>query len=450
MDPFHAYDIRGIYGSEIDETFAYNLGRAVAAKLKPGQVAVGKDMRTSSEELEKALINGLVESGVDVIKTGRVTTPQFYYSLYSGNSDAGVMITASHNPSEYNGFKIVLENAQPLYKENGLYELKEFMDKEKWVQVKSRYGHVLKRDVRGQYSRMFSRAAKPLTGTYHIITDTGNGMGSRELDTLQEVFGAKLTITRLFDELDGTMPNHECNPIKEEEMDALSRHLKEGSYDFGVGLDGDADRIVFFLPDGTMVPPDITTAILAGHIGREGDKIIVDVRSSRSVTEKITAESLKPVLSIAGHAYIKDRMKEDGAPFGGEKSGHYFYRSLHYTDSSLMTIIKMLEVLDETGETLETLARPLMEKYVSTGEVNYTVTKKEETLEALEREFSSEGDVKTIDGVSVYGKEFFFNARKSNTENLLRVNLEAVDEKTLEDVKTRIERVIARTSPGFE
>lgn len=449
MDPFHAYDIRGIYGSEIDETFAYELGKAVATKLKAQQVAVGHDMRTSSEDLEKALVNGLVESGVDVVRLGLVTTPQFYYSLYSGTSDGGIMITASHNPSEYNGFKVCLENAAPLYKENGLYELKEFMAKDKWTRVRERHGHVVKRDIRRQYVRFFTRVAKALTGKYHIITDTGNGAGIRELEALQEVFGSNLTMTRLFERLDGMMPHHECNPIKEEEMAELKKKLREGSYDFGVGLDGDADRIVFFLPDGTMIPPDITTALLAAHVGNKDDKVVIDVRSSRAVTEKIAADGLKPTLSIAGHAYIKDTMKELDAPFGGEKSGHYFYRSLHHTDSSLMTIIKMLELLDETGESLETLAKPLMERYVSTGEVNYTVTKKKETLEALQREFENE-DVKTIDGVSVYGSEFFFNARKSNTENLLRVNMEATDEKTLQDVKNRIERVIARTSPGFE
>ncbi|MFW6378899.1 MAG: phosphomannomutase/phosphoglucomutase [Nanoarchaeota archaeon] len=447
MDPFKAYDIRGVYGRDITEEFAYKLGQAIATTQKPERVAVGRDVRVSSESLSRSLINGLVEAGVDVVNIGKASTPHFYYSMYSGTSDAGIMITASHNPASYNGFKICLENAAPLYKENGLFELKKAMEERPARQ--DQYGKVVCRDVKRQYARMFSRISTPLTGRYRILTDTGNGMGRYELDVLEEVHRPNIEMTRLYDDLDGRMPNHEANPVKESEMKDLKEGLEEGSYDFGIGLDGDADRVVFFLPDGRMVPADVITAILSTYASKEDETIVVDVRSSRAVTEHIEKNGRKVKLSIAGHAYIKDEMKRLQAPFGGEKSGHYFYRSLYYTDSPLFTICTMLEVLDRTGETLETLALPLMEKYAMSGEIDYTVTKKDEALEAIAKEFEDE-DIKRVDGVSVYAKRFFFNVRKSNTEDILRLNLEADDTKVLEAVRVRIERVIARTSPGFE
>lgn len=442
MGVFHAYDIRGIYPKEIDEDFAYKLGRAFASKHKPRQVTVGKDMRMSSNDLRDALVKGLVESGVDVVDIGLVSTPQFYYALYSGVCDGGIMVTASHNPRNHNGFKICLENASPLYIENGLFELKEFFDEKRWHCPEESTGNVTHRDVRRQYARMFARMTSDLTGEYHILADAGNGMGAREIDVLEEIHRPNVTISGLYNAIDGTLPNHAPDPIKKDEMQELSNNLQRGSYDFGIGFDGDADRIVFFLPDGTMIPPDMILALISGYIGKEGDNITIDVRSSRAVTEHIEQTGKKSQLSIAGHAYIKDEMKKRNAPFGGEKSGHYFYRSLHFTDSSLMTVCKVIEILDRTGSDLESLVRPLMERYVTGDEVNYMVKKKEETMEAIKKEFTGEGDVMTIDGVSVYGKDFFFNVRPSNTEDKLRLNLEADDTEAFDRVKARVEQLL--------
>lgn len=444
MDPFKAYDIRGMYPEEVDEVFAYELGKAVATFLKAKVLVVGRDARASSDELYKSLVCGIAETGTNVISIGKVSTPLFYFALYSSAVDGGVMITASHNPAEYNGFKICSANAKPVFIENGLQDIKKIMQEQTYNESK-KIGHIIKKDYFRKYIEHFSNLAIPLQEKHKILIDTGNGMGILEARALKAIYEDKLTVKTLFPTINGTFPNHECNPIKIENMTALVSELKKGRYELGAGFDGDADRAVFFTKQGEMVPPDLVTALLAPFVAKKHDKIGYEVRSSQAVKKELEKYELRPLLFPSGHAYIKQHMVKEGAVFCGEKSGHYFYHNLHNTDSSLYTVMHMLEILDSTKKTMEELVTPLQEAYASIPEQNYTVHNPDTALQQLKETFSKEAkELLEIDGVSIYADHYFFNARKSNTEPLVRVNIEADDQETLKKVKERIEKVIGR------
>ncbi|MGM5480119.1 MAG: phosphomannomutase/phosphoglucomutase [Nanobdellota archaeon] len=449
-DSFHEYDIRGVFGRDINSEFAYRVGRSLSSYIKPKQVVVGRDMRESGPELEKALIEGFVDSGVTVIHIGQVSTPQFYYSLFTGLSDVGVMITASHNPKEFNGFKISLENGYPLSKENGLFELKKFWLQNEWSQVTEGKGSVVKKNISIQYQRMFSRLHKALKKNYSIAVDCANAMGCVEVDALKKMYGSEVSVTGLYDTIDGSMPYHIANPIQEDQMTTLKKTLQNGMFDFGVGFDGDADRAVFFLSDGRMIPPDIITGLLGSFMAERGDSVVVDVRTSRKVISYLKTHGVNVVVSPAGNPHLKKLAVEKKSVLAGEKSGHYIFRGLHYTDSSLMAVVKVLEMIDSTGISLDDMVNPILKKGYAPSEMNFTVSKKDEVLSAVKESFSEESEVRLIDGVSVYAKKFFFNLRKSNTEDLVRLNIEGDSKDIVDSVVTRIERIIARNSKGFE
>jgi len=443
-NPFKAYDIRGIYPQEINEQFALQLGKAIGTYIKGKKIVVARDGRQSGDKLYPALIKGILTTGTNVVTIGKVSTPQFYYALYSGTADGGVMITASHNPKAYNGFKICRANAEPVFKENGLQKIEKIMRKQHYSEEKKQ-GEIIERIINQDYVKSMKKLAKTLTKKFTILADTGNGMGILEVKALKKIYGEKLTVKVMFPEIDGNFPNHECNPTVKENLEKIVKEIKKRRVSFGIAFDGDADRVVFITSDGLIIPSDIITGIIGSEFVKKGEKAGYEVRSSRTVNELFEKKGIIGQLYPSGHAYIKERMKKDRARFAGEKSGHYFYQNLHYTDSSLYTIINMLEILDRKKISLKKIAQPIVEKYANSGELNYEVNDTDVAIRVVKNEFSSLAEkMLEIDGVSIYTKNYFFNIRKSNTEPLVRVNIEGNNKDIVKELQERIERLISR------
>ena len=439
MNPFKAYDIRGVYPNQVNEELAYDIGRALPLLLKCKTIVVGRDGRTSSNSLYDSLIRGLLESGITVINIGQCSTPQFYYAIYSSSVDGGVMITASHNPKEYNGFKICEANAKPIFKENGLPKLQLLIEQGQF-KIGMNKGQVIEKNIQEEYTQFFSRLKKE-SFAFSVLVDTGNGMGTYEMQAIKKILSnSKFEV--LFEKVDGSFPNHECNPIIEKYYSVLQKKLREGKFNFGIAFDGDADRITFFTEKG-MIPPDLITGLIGSRYAKAGEKVGFEVRTSQAVPIVLEAENIIPCLYPSGHAYIKQNMIKDGAVFAGEKSGHYFYQVLHNTDSSLFTLINIVHILSVEGKSLDELIAPLRDPFANSGEMNYTVNDANKVLKNIEKEFSFL-DIKKIDGISCYDEDFFFNVRKSNTEPLVRVNIEALSQKKVNELKESIERIISR------
>lgn len=295
-------------------------------------------------------------------------------------------------------------------------------------------------NIASEYTKFFSGLKKD-TKEFKVLVDTGNGVGVFEAKTLQQLY-PYCTFDILFEEVDGTFANHECNPVIEKEYSVLQKKIIQEDYDFGIAFDGDGDRVTFFTEQG-MIPPDIITAIIGTYVANPQEKVGYEVRTSQGVPAYLEKFEIIPCLYPSGHAYIKKYMQEDKAVFAGEKSGHYFYQNLHNTDSSLFTVMNMLALLSSQDRTLQELADEVIGPYVNSGEINYTVSNPDRVLSTIAKEFA-EYEVKTIDGVSVYGDDFFFNVRKSNTENLVRINIESIDKKKVQELKTALEKIIAR------
>lgn len=442
MGAFKAYDIRGLYPNEVNEELAYQVGKATATFLQAKDLIVGRDCRTSSKPISDALIKGILETGTNVIDAGLISTPQLYFSLYTSDLDGGLMVTASHNSKEYNGIKICAKGAVPLFKEFGFAELQEIIASGKF-KTSSVNGEYITDDLSPLYVQFFSQRVKPLSRPFRVAVDVGNGMGGRELAALRKLFPENLELDVLFEEMDGEFPNHEANPIIESNMTALTDKISSGKYDLGIGFDGDADRVAFFLSDGSLVPCDLITGIIGPAITDKNDRVGFEVRSSQAVKKVLEKKKIIPLLYPSGRAYMISRMRADDTHFAGEKSGHYFYRELSYTDSSLFTIIKMLELLDSQKTSLEALVEPLSEEYFPSGELNYKVSNADHALKVIEAFFFPKADkLLKIDGISVYTEFYFFNIRKSNTEPLVRVNIEGNSPQVVEEVIQQIEKLI--------
>ena len=443
--PFHAYDVRAIYLQDIDEDFAYLLGRATARFLKGKRYVVGRDCRLSSPALSAKLIAGILDEGIAVDNIELCSTPQFYFALYNGTADGGIMVTASHNPKEYNGFKICGANATPIFADNGLENIQEIMkhmQKTAQTDVCNTEAQERQISITENYIKFFAHQKKFLSKPYTILVDCGNGMGGKEISVLRALYGNNVKITTLYEDMDGTFPNHEANPVKQKNTQALVQQLREGTYDFGCALDGDADRIVFFTSQGEKIESDILTAVLGVFLSDKNEGIAYEVRTSQSAIEYITKHNRKNILCKSGRPYITKGMQENNCVFGGEKSGHHFFQLLHNTDSTLLMMMSVLHMLDATHKTLGELALPVQRKRYSTEEINYTVTDADATIAAIKEAFASEADIKEIDGVSVYTQDYFFNIRKSNTEPLVRLNLETANKDVYEPILTKIEQII--------
>jgi phosphomannomutase len=444
LDPkvFKAYDVRGIYPAELDEEGAYAVGRAYVEQFEPRQIAVGHDMRLSSPAMAAALIRGAVDAGCDVHDLGLVGTEMLYFAVGDRGLDGGVAVTASHNPKEYTGMKIVRAGALPVGGESGLLEIRDralqgFGDP-------SGAGSVRQLDIWPSYvDRVLSFVDVEAVRRLKVVADAANGMAGVMLPPVLERLPQVETV-RYYFEPDGSFPNHEPNPLLPENREFIVERTKVEAADFGVAFDGDADRCFFVDDEGEFVPGDFVTALLAESVlaKEPGAKIIYDVRASWAVREAIERADGAPLVNRVGHAYIKHRMREEGATFGGEVSGHYYFRDFSQADSGVVPFLLMLELVSRKGRKLSEILRPYRTRYFITGELNTPVPDVALKLGELEERFASEGEVSHLDGISVDAEDWHFNVRPSNTEPLLRLNLEARSEQLMEQKRDEVLDVI--------
>jgi len=434
LDPtvFKAYDVRGVYPEDVDEEGAYAIGRAYVQQFEPRRIAVGRDMRLSSPQMAAALLEGASDEGADVLDLGLVGTEMVYFAVGSLGLDGGVMVTASHNPKEYTGMKIVRRGALPVGGESGLPDVRD-----RALAVVDRRGggseRVSSYDIWPAYvdrvlSFIDASAVRPLK----VVIDAANGMAGAMLPPVLERLPVEAV--RCFFDPDGSFPNHEPNPLLPENREFIvSKTLSEGA-DLGVAFDGDADRCFFVDDTGEFVPGDFATALLAELVLEKepGARIIYDVRASWAVPETIRAAGGEPLMNRVGHAFIKERMRRDEAAFGGEVSGHYYFREFSQADTGVVPFLLLLESISRKGKRLSEILEPFRSRYFITGELNTPVQDVALKLQELKERYAPEGRVSHLDGISVDADDWHFNVRPSNTEPLLRLNLEARSRELME------------------
>jgi phosphomannomutase len=433
---FKAYDIRGIYGKDLDEALAKKIGRAFATFLKPKKVVIGHDMRPHSIPLFKALADGLTQQGVHVINIGLCSTPMSYYANGKLGADASIMLTASHNPGEWNGFKLCREQAIPISGVTGIKDIENIVLAESFAPAAGG-GSVSDYDILPEYSdhiREFADLKRPL----RVAVDFANAMGLVENKTIDGL----IEIDPLFDTLDGTFPNHEANPLLEETFEALSHKVSHGNYDFGIYYDGDADRCGFVDEKGAIIPMDMITALIAEMMLKreKGATIFYDLRSSWAVKELILANGGKPMMSRVGHAFIKSQMRESNAIFAGELSGHYYFKENYFAESSSLAALYVANLVSDSDATLSELIKPIRTDFAS-GEINSEVENVAGVFKHIKEKYAK-GRMIELDGLSVEFDDWWFNVRSSNTEPLIRLNLEAKTRAQMEEKRDELLAII--------
>jgi phosphomannomutase len=445
LDPkvFKAYDVRGIYPSELDEEGAYAISRAYVSQFEPRRIAVGRDMRLSGPAMAKAVIEGAADAGADVLDIGLVGTEMVYFAVGELDLDGGVMVTASHNPQEYTGMKIVRRGALPVGGDSGLLDVRDRAMSQGQALGRVPRGHVGTADIWPAYvERVLSFVDVAAIQALRVVIDTANGMAGAMLPPVLERL--PIEAVRCFFDPDGSFPNHEPNPLLPENREFIVQKTLEEGADLGVAFDGDADRCFFVDDTGEFVPGDFATALLAeGVLEKEpGAKVIYDVRASWAVPETIERAGGVPLVNRVGHAFIKQRMRKEAAAFAGEVSGHYYFRDFSQADSGVIPFLLMLERISKSGAKLSELLRPYRERYFITGELNTPVGDVALKLQELKERFGPEGTVSHLDGVSVDADDWHFNVRPSNTEPLLRLNLEARSRELMERKRDEVLAVI--------
>jgi phosphomannomutase len=433
LDPkvFKAYDVRGIHPSELDEDGGYAIGRAYVEQFEPKSIAVGRDMRVSSPAMADAVIRGASEGGAAVKDIGMVGTEMLYFAVGELGLDGGVAVTASHNPKEYTGMKIVRRGALPVGGDSGLLDIRDralALSGQRGLTPPVENVDIYPTFVEKVLSFIEPEAVKRL----RVVFDAANGMAGAMLPPVLERL--PVDAVRCFFDPDGTFPNHEPNPLLPENRKFIVAKVLEEKADLGIAFDGDADRCFFVDDTGEFVPGDFVTALLAESVLEKepGAKVIYDVRASWAVRDTIERAGGIPLVNRVGHAFIKHRMREEGALFGGEVSGHYYFRDFHQADSGTIPALLMLELVSKRGKSLAELLRPYRERYFITGELNTPVADVPLKLQELKERFGREGEVSHLDGLSITAEDWHMNVRPSNTEPLLRLNLEALDRDLME------------------
>jgi phosphomannomutase len=427
---FKAYDIRGTYPDQLNQKIAYQVGRGLVEYLQPRDVAVGRDMRLSSPKLWEALTKGITEGGADVIDIGLVSTDCLYFTVGKFGYDAGVMITASHNPSEYNGFKMCKKDAVPLSGESGIDRIRELVIRGDFTTLQRR-GEVKRQDVNQAYvEHILSFVNRDKIKPFKIVIDAGNGMAGNILPQLFSHLPCKLI--PMFFELDGSFPNHPASPIEPENIAPLRERILTEKADLGAAFDGDADRM--FLVDEHAKPlgGDMVTALVAKSLLRKekGATILYNLICSKAVPQVIRNQGGKPIRTRVGHAFIKPLMKKHDAVFGGEHSGHFYFRNNWFADSGLIALVVCLELISEEDQPLSALVDSI-DSYFRSGEINSRVDDIPDKLRQIEKHFSG-GKIDHLDGLTIDFDQWWFNLRPSNTEPLLRLNVEATSKDILQ------------------
>jgi phosphomannomutase len=446
---FKAYDVRGIVPEELTPALARDIGRALVATLRPDTVVVGRDMRVSSPVLAAALIEGIRDSGANVVDVGMVSTDALSFAVGKYGYPAGVMVTASHNPPQYNGFKILREEARALSLDEGLDEIRDRVVNDDLPPIKpaAERGRLTQRDILDDYSsHMLSLIDREKLRPLRIAIDAGNGMAGV---TAPRVFrDLPVQVTPMYFEPDGTFPNHPANPIEPENIAELRKVVVENGYDLGAAFDGDADRVFLVDEKGNAVGGDILTSMVASRMldRNPGAAIVYNLICSRGVPETIAAKGGRPIRSRVGHSYIKETMRQEDAVFGGEHSGHFYFRDNWYADSGMAALLFALEAVSEANQPLSEVIAPLDHRFRS-GEINSEVSDAAAVMRSIEEHYRAEGaEIDHLDGVTVSFPTWWFNVRASNTQPLLRLNIEVDDREMLKKKAAEVLALIRGTA----
>ena len=429
---FKSYDIRGIYPEQIDEDAVYAIGRAFVEHVGAKTVVVGRDIRESSPALMEALIKGLTDQGADVTDIGIASTPMLYFASIELQTDGAVILTASHNTREWNGLKVCSQNAAVIGGDTGLYDIRDRAASGTFSEPASK-GTVTEYDIKPAFFEKLKNHINFGDKQFNVVIDFANAMGIYERRAFDEC--DNITLTTLYDEPDGTFPNHEANPIKVETLVDLQNKVKEVGADIGLGYDGDADRIGFVDEHGDFVSGDMITAIIAREVLKEhpGAKIGYDVRSSRSVREVIEEHGGVAVETKVGHTIIKKAMRDIDSQFCGEMSMHFFFKEFGSVENTTATAITVMNIMAATGKTLSELTKEV-DRYHHSGEINFDVHDKDATIARI-KEYYADGECNDLDGIKINFPDWWFLLRPSNTESKLRLNMEAKTPEMLEEKK---------------
>lgn len=446
---FKAYDIRGIYPGQLDEDMAYKIGKAYATFIlnespKAKNIVVGSDMRLSGPMLKEKLISGLIDSGLNVVDVGLVSTPTFYFAVAYYGYDGGIQVSASHNPKEYNGFKLVKAKALPISKDTGIMEMLDIIEKGKFVKA-GKKGKISKKEgimedlIKDQLSFLDLFKIKK----FKIVIDAANSMGAVDMEWFFKTVPAD--IIKVNFELDGSFPSHEADPLKEENLALLKKKVIETGADFGIASDGDGDRYFFVDEKGESLRQEILRGIMAQEELKEDPNAVVgyDIRPGRITKDMIDEMGGRSVVTPVGHSLIKALMIKNNAVFGGESSGHYAYRRPYGTfEMPVILIAKFLRYLSGKDATFSEVMKPY-KKYFHSGEINFKVKSVPDKLKEIKEKFS-DAEINKLDGVTVTYSDWWFNVRGSNTEPVIRLNLEAKSRELMEDGVKKVSEIIKK------
>lgn len=443
MGAFKAYDFRGIFGKDFDLETIYKFGFFLPSLLHADKVLIGRDMRLTSDDMFHALARGITDAGADVYDMGLTTTPMVYYFTAKHGFDASVMITASHNPKEYNGLKVSRKDALPVGFDTGLGELEQKVLHEEVV-ITNPKGKIVDYPVKEEYLQFQSQYHYNIDNL-NLVMDCSNGMASI---LVKEIFGNQPLY--LFDTLDGTFPNHEANPLEPENIVALQEKVREIKADIGVVFDGDADRVMFVDEHGDFIPPDLMIAVLGHYFIEEKNiqgLVIQDIRTSKSVAEYLEKMGREMYIWRVGRAYAAMKLREIDGAFGGEYAGHYYFRDFFYSDSAMIAAQVLLHVFAEMKKKGVSVSQLIgrIRRYANSGEINFTIEEKKAAMEAVVKTAVAQEKPEKIldfDGYRVEFPDWWFNIRPSNTEPYLRLLMEARTEALLKEKRAFIENVL--------
>ncbi len=445
MKAFHAYDIRGVYNKDFDKDDVYKIGFFLPKLLKTNKILVGRDVRKSSPEIYEYLTKGITDAGADVYDIGLATTPLVYFGTAKFNFDASVQITASHNPKEYNGMKVSKANALPVGYDTGLGDLEKMMNNDEIIPVENK-GKIINYDIKKEYLE-FLKSFVVDYSKLKIGMDCSNGMAA--LFT-KEIFG-DIPIY-IYDQLDGTFPNHEANPLIAKNYADLQKLVKENDLDIGVIYDGDADRVMFVDNNGDFVPPDLIIAFLGHYFGEERGlkgKVLHDIRTSKAVGEYLKQFGFEAQTWKVGRAYAAPKLREIDGVFGGELAGHYYFKDFYFSDSGLLASILVLRIVaqmkDKGIKFSEIISK--IKKYENSGEINFKIEQKQEAIKAVVEHFKAKKEPEKIidfDGYRLEYPDWWFNVRPSNTEPYLRLIVEAKTKNLLDEKVKDIRNIISK------
>jgi phosphomannomutase len=440
---FKAYDVRGLYPDELDESVFRDIGRAFVAYLKARHIGLGRDMRTSSPALAASFLDGARSQGADVVDFGLIGTDMLYYGVATGQLDGGAQITASHNPKQYNGAKMVRQEAFPLSGDAGISDIREMLERKSIPPAAANPGKVTTTDLLpGYVEHVMKFIDESLIEPFNVVLDAGSGVAGFIAPPLFDRLPCRTT--RLCFEVDGTFPNHEANPLIEENRAHIVKRVVATRADAGIAWDGDADRCFFIDGAGEFIAGDFITALLAEAflLKNPAATIIYDVRASYAVKDTVAKYQGRALMNRVGHAFFKRRMREEGGIFAGEVTGHYYFRDNFNADNGFIPALLILELMSKRRKSLRDLLQPFRERYFISGEINTKIASMDvvqKKLDAIAERYK-DGHVYTMDGVSVEYPDWHFNVRPSNTEPLLRLNLEG---RTVELMERKRDEVIA-------